>query len=120
MPDVYSREECIEALQATAGELGRPPRRQEFITEFEGPSHSPLRRHFGTWNEALQAAGLQTYEYSEAELAAIIREVDDRVDGLLTASAYAYASDDNHPHWKTFAERAESFAAFWDDVLKSE
>jgi hypothetical protein len=122
MPAPISEAECIEVLQAAAEELGRPPRRKEFIEDFDGPSHSPLRRHFGSWNQALEAAGLEpgTHSFTEAELATAIRAVNERVDGTLSHSAYEYARDDDHPHWTTIATRTAGFATFRDTVLQEQ
>lgn len=50
-----SDSELLDAITELAEELGRPPVRDEMI-EY-GYSEGPFRRAFGTWNDALRAAG---------------------------------------------------------------
>lgn len=49
----------LDALRAWAAEHGRPPRRRDWNTAGSGhPTGEAVYRHFGTWAEALLAAGL--------------------------------------------------------------
>lgn len=54
----YSRDELIEALRQLAERLGRTPTGPEAMADPHTPSHSTYARRFGSWREALEAAGL--------------------------------------------------------------
>lgn len=51
----YTKEYLVKKIKQRAHELGRPPKN----TEMTNPSGRTYIRAFGTWNEALQAAGYQ-------------------------------------------------------------
>jgi hypothetical protein len=56
---LYSDEELLNRLQRFASELGRPPSQSEM--DDSGPHASKTYgNRFGSWNNALEAAGLQT------------------------------------------------------------
>ena len=56
---LYSDEELLTRLQKFASELGRPPSQNEM--DDSGPhAATTYRDRFGSWNESLKAAGLQT------------------------------------------------------------
>ncbi|WP_159903763.1 hypothetical protein [Salinirussus salinus] len=57
-------------------------------------------------------------QYTETELEAAIRDVNGRVDGLLTESKYKGARDSSHPTKETIHYRTESFAIFLNTVLE--
>ncbi len=57
--DRVTRQECVRALRKMAGDLGRRPRARE-ASEFDyAPSHGTMVDRFGTWNAALEAAGIE-------------------------------------------------------------
>jgi len=54
----YSKFEVVRALRSWANKNGSPPTKREF--EQQGPfSTAPAKRHFESWNKALNAAGLE-------------------------------------------------------------
>lgn len=53
----YTEEELRKDLVAVADELGRTPSKDEFNDRGES-SATTLRRRFGSWSRALEAAGL--------------------------------------------------------------
>jgi hypothetical protein len=57
----YSEEDCIKALKQATDQLGVSPTTREYISLGAKPSAKVIKRRFGTWNEAKQAAGLETY-----------------------------------------------------------
>ncbi|MEC0383451.1 hypothetical protein P8818_00445 [Bacillus velezensis] len=73
----YSKEQLIEILQQKAKEFGRPPMQKE-IKQF-----GAIKRHFGSFNEALKTAGLiphiehsrtRTTLYTKEELIEILQQ----------------------------------------------
>ncbi|UNL92004.1 hypothetical protein IE382_23005 (plasmid) [Bacillus subtilis] len=73
----YSKEQLIEILQQKAKELGRSPMQKE-IKQF-----GAIKRHFGSFNKALKAAGLtpniehsrnRTNPYTKEELIEILQQ----------------------------------------------
>ena len=78
---VYTEEELLDELRDFADEFGRPPRRVE-IQEQSDISVSTFSRRFGSFNDALRAAGLSVTKphdvdpkYSREELLEYIREL---------------------------------------------
>ncbi|WEL16749.1 HNH family endonuclease [Halorhabdus sp. SVX81] len=60
-----SREDCIRAIQDAAERLGASPTKAEYEALGLTPSASTILRVVGGWNEAKEAAGLQTYAQGE-------------------------------------------------------
>lgn len=58
-----SRQDCLDALRAAADELGHSPTFDEYDGLDRTPNAKTIARRFGGWNNAKQAAGLETYEY---------------------------------------------------------
>lgn len=56
------REDLIRLLRSAADELGKSPTVQEFNSLDLEVSATAIRRTFGTWNEAKEAAGLDTWQ----------------------------------------------------------
>jgi hypothetical protein len=54
-----SRDDAILSLRAVAAEKGRTPKSAEWTQERRLPRLATLHRIFGTWGEALEAAGMQ-------------------------------------------------------------
>lgn len=88
---VEGRDEIINRLQDLADELGRSPTLQDLKDRDEYPSAYQVLRYFDSWNEAKQAAGLETYKttgrdetYTDAELIEFLQDLDGRVDGPVT------------------------------------
>jgi len=82
------RQELLTALQHLGAELEKPPTVAEMTEE---GTHSPqtYRREFGSWNDALEAAGFESREppakLSETELLDEIRRLADILDKRPTA-----------------------------------
>lgn len=58
MTERYSEEDCIEALEAAARDLEKTPTMREYREGPYEPSSKTIQSRFGTWNQALAAAGL--------------------------------------------------------------
>jgi len=67
----YSQNELIEAVQDLAERLGHAPSVNDLREDDDTPSRDPFERVFGSWNKALDAAGLdrrQDYQIDEENL----------------------------------------------------
>jgi hypothetical protein len=83
----YSEEELLAALQELAADIGQTPSVNDLHSRDDLPSRSTYRDRFGSWNDALQAAGLdpnQPYAYSRSELLQAIEETATESDGRPT------------------------------------
>jgi hypothetical protein len=77
----YTDEEILAELRASAARLGRSPTMREFAGDPEASVHpQTVIEHFGTWNAAKRAAGLQPRRFiSREELVAQLRELGDEL-----------------------------------------
>ena len=57
--------ECIEALREAADRLEESPTKETYEELGLQPAASTILRVMGSWNEAKEAAGLETYEQGE-------------------------------------------------------
>lgn len=57
--------ECLAALREAADRLGESPTKAEYEELGLTPASTTIRRVVGGWNEAKEAAGLQTFEQGE-------------------------------------------------------
>lgn len=57
--DQWTKEELIVILQRKAEELGHTPQRRELDADKTIPSHTTFKKIFGSWKNAIKAAGLQ-------------------------------------------------------------
>ena len=75
----YTDEEILAELRASADRLGRSPTMREFAADSDASVHpQTVIEHFGTWNAAKRAAGLQPRRFiSREELVAQLRELGD-------------------------------------------
>jgi len=83
----YSDEDLLATLRELAADLGEPPARSDLQSRDDLPSKSTYRDRFGSWNDALQAAGLdpnQPGAYSRFELLQAIDETASEVGGRPT------------------------------------
>jgi hypothetical protein len=74
----YSQEQLIEALRGLAERLGHTPTRVEADAKPGLPCYKTFVHHFGSWNDALKAAGLplnrRTVTYDRETLLEILRQ----------------------------------------------
>ena len=77
----YTDEEILAELRASAVRLGRSPTMREFAADPEAGVHpQTVIEHFGTWNAAKRAAGLQPRRFiSREELVAQLRELGEEL-----------------------------------------
>ena len=73
----YSDNDLIMLLRDKAEELGRTPTKREATSDPNIPSTRIFVNHFGSWNQALKAAGLsvnQRKDFTDSELLEALRE----------------------------------------------
>lgn len=110
-----SREALLADIEQAADDLGRPPTRREMseYTEFDPITY---RNRFGSWNQALKAAGLDS------------RPAQERVsDDELLAELQHLASDLEKPPTTTDMEQKGEFSSgtyykrfdSWSDALEA-
>jgi hypothetical protein len=77
----YTDDEILAELRASAARLGRSPTMREFAGDPEASVHpQTVIEHFGTWNAAKRAAGLQPRRFiSREELVAQLRELGEEL-----------------------------------------
>jgi hypothetical protein len=77
----YSDEQLLDELRASAERLGRSPTMREFAADPDATVHpQTVIEHFGTWNAAKRAAGLQPRRFiSRDELLTQLRELGDEL-----------------------------------------
>lgn len=59
---IYSKEELIEKIKEFVQKEGRIPTKNEFAKSSSYPNHTTCRDYFGTWNNAIKAAGYEPNE----------------------------------------------------------
>src|SRR5678815_2749313 len=77
----YTDDELLAELRASAARLGRSPTMREFAADSEASVHpQTVIEHFGTWNAAKRAAGLQPRRFiSRDELLTQLRELGEEL-----------------------------------------
>jgi hypothetical protein len=77
----YTDDEILTELRASAERLGRSPTMREFAADPDATVHpQTVIEHFGTWNAAKRAAGLQPGRFiSRDELLTQLRELGDEL-----------------------------------------
>src|SRR6188472_746830 len=77
----YTDDEILAELGASAARLGRSPTMREFAGDPQANVHpQTVIEHFGTWNAAKRAAGLQPRRFiSREELVAQLRELGEEL-----------------------------------------
>lgn len=109
----YEKEELLDRLKDLADEIGHTPSKKEIADSDEHPSPRAYRYNFGTWTNAVEAAGLEPrtrQKYDREELISLLQEAADKVDGLLTKKKFRRL--DEYPSVLTYRKRFGS----WNDA----
>ncbi|MBR3169128.1 hypothetical protein IKF23_01665 [Candidatus Saccharibacteria bacterium] len=116
----YSKDGIIASLQRLAKDLGRTPVIEDLISAklaYPMPSFPTVVRKFGSWNQALVAAGLELsftfYTYTDAELISILQDEAKKLGK--TPSRTDLDRDPNLPSSGVFAARLGSGS--WNKAL---
>jgi hypothetical protein len=82
-PKKYSERELIDALRGLAERLGRAPSAVDAGEDPQSPVSRTYQLHFGSWLEALEAAGIESEPsqtgYSREELLESLRDLAERL-----------------------------------------
>ncbi len=83
-PQIYTDDQLLDILRDLAAELDRPPTQLELAARRDLPAPIAYYGHFGSWNAALEAAGLEarhqhTPAYTDAQLLNILRGLADEL-----------------------------------------
>jgi len=78
------------------------------------PSTKTIRKHFGNWNSALEAAGLETTTVSKDDILNDLQEVSSKVDGNMTVKCYKKLSDDSNAATRTIRKKFGT----WNEAKK--
>jgi hypothetical protein len=78
-----TRDYLIERLQSLASRLGHTPLQREVDADVDSPCHVTYARRFGSWNAALEAAGLPlnrpSVPYNREMLLETLRQLADQL-----------------------------------------
>jgi len=98
-----SRDALLDALEALADDLGETPTRKD-MNDRGRYSHQPYYTEFGSWNDALDAAGFDPNhrELSDAEL---IDAMQDLADDLGRPPTVEEMNEQGEYHGVTYADR---------------
>jgi hypothetical protein len=112
-----SREDLIEALHKLAERVGRTPIEYDTYDYPDIPSHTIFVKRFGTWREALQAAGIplnpQYMGYDPEDLLEHLRTV---AEGLGRTPTQAELRETGGPHPATYRAHFGSWKAALAEV----
>ncbi|MFC5133498.1 MULTISPECIES: homing endonuclease associated repeat-containing protein [Haloferacaceae] len=115
--EMYTDAELIELLQDLDERVDGPVTRGDVDGSGDVPSRMAFRRHFGSWNQAKEAAGIEAdtkhnQSYSDEELLAKLQELAEETDGPLTSSKLDDA--EGYPSLATYVRRFGS----WSEAVK--
>ncbi|MCL9662184.1 hypothetical protein L2089_15930 [Paenibacillus hunanensis] len=104
----FSEEYIIQALQTAQATSQGKLTVQDYRKRYQTPSFSTIVRHYGSWSNALKAAGLD-HTLSDENLIHILQTAAQQVSGKLTIKAYAQSG--MYPSYTTFMRRFGSWKA---------
>jgi hypothetical protein len=128
----YTDDDLLTMLQAVAAELGHPPSASEMNAHDDTASATTYQARFGSWNDALRAAGLETAGYSDDDLCQLLEELAAQLDRRPTADDIAAREDlpnlstfqDHFGSWNAALEAADlginQVYAYDEDALRAE
>jgi CheY-like chemotaxis protein len=114
-----TKKELLAYLKKVAKILNKAPTVYEFThTQLcdDAPCHTTYERHFGSWNEALKAAGLQPSRkyWSDLELLAVLRKLATELGRFPTTEELTTTTNRERPSVQTYYNRFGS----WDSACR--
>jgi hypothetical protein len=118
---VYSNEQILAELRASADRLGRSPTMREFAADAETTVHpQTVIEHFGSWNAAKREAGLVPRRFAtREELVGLLRELGEELGRTPTAKDLDErrgSMPSKSLYWHTFGSLAEALREAGFDV----
>jgi len=102
----YNKSDYIQALREVdarcEGKLST--RKYNELRDDCHPHGRTVRNAFGTWDEAKEAAGIDTYGVTRRDCIEAITEVNEQVDDILSRPLYEELKSDDHPGTTVFEE----------------
>lgn len=138
----HSESDMIEALRRVAGALGRTPRSDHLnkwgyprFKRSSDPTAATIIAHFGSWNAAVEAAGLKPHPrdqrevrarqagwgqrtFTDAELLEAVAALV-AVDPYLTVARYRAEAPENAPCVALIRRRLRKSIGTWTDIVES-
>jgi len=114
-PSRIPAEKLIEELQSIADQLGRPPSLRE-IDELSSYSRSTYQDRFGSWNDAVEEAGLEPRHSSTANIED--RELLEELDRLAENLDRTPRQRDMEQHGKYSVTTYQNRFGSWNDALR--
>lgn len=112
----YTDNELLDILKRFRNENGRVPMQSDFINNSEYPSYRSYYNRFGSWNNALLLAGLDTDTnrkfYADNELLNYLKEFHDKNGKPPTHTDFT-----NNPRYPSFDTYRYRFGG-WEKALK--
>lgn len=113
-------EEILEMLRSLAEELGRTPEHNDLQADVDMPNAEVYVHRFGTWNNALRAAGLKVVHHRGRSNQDMIEALQALAKKLGRIPSYndartASSEDSSMPSCCTYTRRFGS----WDEALKA-
>jgi len=112
----YSKQDCIDALQYVAEKLDKSPSYSEYKEHRKDkhPDSSTIRRKFGSWNKAKEAADLSTFAHgddlhTEQNCIDGLQEVAEKLDKSPSIPEYREHKKDEHPGSSTIRNKFGSW-----------
>jgi hypothetical protein len=109
---IWTRPEILAALERWMSDHGRPPRQSELTYASAGmPTMNTIRRHFGSYAAALEAAGAEPRRrhWTRGEILAAMERWRAEHGRLPTSTEWSRSGPD-HPHATTVRQRFGSWA----------
>lgn len=114
-PSRIPAEKLIAELQSIADQLGRPPSLRE-IDELSSYSRSTYQDRFGSWNDAVEEAGLEPRHSSTANIED--RELLEELDRLAENLNRTPRQRDMEQHGKYSVTTYQNRFGSWNDALR--
>jgi hypothetical protein len=122
----WNRADIITALRLAAEYQGRPPGKRDWHyqaawEEPRRPCTPTVLRHFGSWNAALEAAGLRPQlhsAWSRTQIVEAIRAWVDRTETMPTHSAWRHRPSAEEPDRPTAHTVIKHFGS-WEAALRA-
>jgi len=114
----YTKFQLLEFLRIFEIENGRNPTRRDFLNNPKLPNYQTYKYQFGSWNNAIKAAGLEIYDpneprkYTDEELLEFLNKF--KSEEGRTPGERDFVNNSKYPGFVTYQRRFET----WNNALK--